>query len=80
MPATILEFASRRGGKTALQWHVLKQHSHLLGMPIVCATCERPHQVPPTFGRCGCGSYCFAVHSAQQPQLPLALDFHGGEQ
>lgn len=77
MAATVLEFTRR--GMTALQWHVLKRHAHLLGLPILCLRCSRPHEAPPQFGRCTCGSYTFAVEGPKQPQLPLALDFHAGE-
>lgn len=79
MPATVLEFLPRGTGKTALQWHHLKRHSHLLGLPILCVGCKRPHATPPTLGKCPCGGYLFGIGSAAQPQLPLSLDFHGGE-
>lgn len=83
MPATVLKFfegAARQGGKTALQWHLLKQESTRLGRPILCVECDRPHQAPPPFGRCPCGCYAFGIKAAgPDPQLALELDFHGGE-
>jgi hypothetical protein len=78
MAATVLDFASaRRCGKTALQWHQLKQESTRLGRPILCVACERPHTIPPQFGRCPCGSYAFGIKSQHQAQP--GLDFHAGE-
>jgi hypothetical protein len=79
MSATVLAFA-RRGGKTALQWHLLRQESARVGLPIECVQCERPHEKPPLLGRCACGSYAFGV--GRRPdggQLALGLDYHGGE-
>jgi hypothetical protein len=44
MAAAVLPFrAAQRVGKTALQWHVLRQEATRAGLPIECARCERPH-------------------------------------
>lgn len=77
MAAAVLEFLPRGSGKSALQWHVLMRESRAAGRPIVCVECRRPHEGPPKFGRCACGSYAYGIKTAaaQQP----ALDFHGGE-
>jgi hypothetical protein len=74
------QHAGFRGGKTALQWPLLKQASHVLGVPITCVVCHAVHELAPFYGRCPCGSFLFGV-SAQRV-LPLehaVLDFHGGE-
>lgn len=64
---------ARRSGKTALMWLWLKLRAKELGQPIECCDCRRPHEVPPTFGRCPCGSYLFGVGYHDAPQA--ALDF-----
>lgn len=81
MAAAVLLFrGAQRGGKTALMWHVLRQEASRAGLPIECASCEKPHETPPLFGRCACGSYTFLVRRpVVSGQLPLGLDFHAGE-
>lgn len=64
---------ARRGGKTALMWLWLKLRAKELDQPIECCDCRRPHEGPPKFGRCECGSYLFGVGFHDSPQA--ALDF-----
>lgn len=80
MPAVVLEFASRCGGKSALMWHRLAQESKASGRPIRCVVCLRPHTGPPRFGKCPCGGYAFGVHAQLDTQQQLELDMHAGEQ
>lgn len=77
MAAVLAFVAGRRGGKSALAWHLLKQESSAAGLPIECVRCEKPHAVPPLFGRCVCGSMAFGVKRPERAQP--SLDFHAGE-
>lgn len=60
-PAKATLESGRRGGKTALMWHRLRQESAAAGRPIECVRCELAHLVPPIFGRCVCGGYAFGI-------------------
>lgn len=76
MPATVLAFVPRDW--PALMWHRVREESAATGQPIVCAGCLRPHpNGPPQFGKCPCGNMTFRTRPIVQ--LPLALDFHAGE-